>query len=127
MTPGPVSTRPEIPLQRALESLVRERLGALPVVDRDGAIVGVLGERELLRAFAETGAATVADVMDPGPQVVDLDDPVVHVADLLMANDMRRVLVSRDGMLVGIVTRGDLMPAILDALAERAREPETRR
>ena len=63
---------------------------------------------------------TVAAVMNPEPVTGEVDESIVEVVDRLMGNDLRRVLVRKGSTLVGVVSRADLMPAILDLLHERA-------
>jgi len=58
--------------------------------------------------------------MTPDPQTLDVNAPLVDVFDILMANDFRRLLIHEKGKLVGVVSRADLMPALLEALLERS-------
>ena len=125
MTVDPITVHPEMPLHRALALLVREDLSAAPVVDEEGAIVGLLNERHLLAALGDPEAMTVCAVMDPEPMIVAADDPVVEVVDRLMSINVRQVLVFDEGALVGVVTRADLMPAVLEEFRERARRAPT--
>jgi len=121
MTPDPTTVRPTTSLHRALMLLIRKDLGALPVVDEDHGVVGILGEKEVLKAFNEPEAATVCAVMDDAPMTIDADQPIVEVIDRLMAHDLRRVFVCEKTRLVGVITRADLMSAILRVLQDRAR------
>ena len=121
MTLDPITLRPEMPLHRALALLVQNDLSAAPVVSEDGVIVGLLNERHLLTALGDPEAMTVFAVMDPEPMIVEADDPVVEVVDRLMSINVRQVLVFDGGALVGVVTRADLMPAVLEEFRARAR------
>lgn len=116
-----VTVRADSPLTLALELLIKHGISGLPVVEADDRIVGVLSEKDLLKVFYEKDVETVAGVMTPDPITVSIDDPLVDVFDCLMANDFRRVLVHERGRLVGLISRADLMPTLLEALLERSR------
>ena len=120
MQPDPIQVRRDGALQRALELLISNRISGLPVVDDAGGLVGVLTEKDLLKILCEPGAHTVESLMSSDPVSVSVDDPLVDVIDILMANDFRRIFIHEDGKLVGLISRSDLMPAILEALLERA-------
>ena len=119
MQPDPIQIRPDAPLHGALELLVENQISGLPVVDRTGRLIGVLTEKDLLGIFHEPNAGTVESLMSRDPVSLSVDDPLVDVVDQLMANDFRRVFIHEEGKLVGLISRSDLMPAILDVLLER--------
>ncbi|MDH5492989.1 MAG: CBS domain-containing protein [Myxococcales bacterium] len=114
-----ITIGPEAPLGEAIELLIQHRISGMPVVDAQGRILGVLSERDLLRAFYEE-ARCVRDLMTPEPVSIAVDAPLVEVFDTLMANTFRRVLIHERGKLVGLISRADLMPAVLDAIRDRA-------
>ena len=65
------------------------------------------------RAPAGGGAATVRDVMTRQVLCVSPDQPVVEVASLMTNKDVDRVPVVRDGQLVGLLTRGDIVRKLI--------------
>ena len=110
--------------------MIRARLGGLPVVDGAGQVVGMLGERELMRhlldnylhaggraaaaAHAPTLApAAVRDVMTRQVLCVSPDQPIADVASIMTNKDVDRVPVVRDGRLVGFLTRGDIVRKLI--------------
>jgi CBS domain-containing protein len=119
MQKGPIAIRPESPLNRAVALMIEHGISGLPVVDAEGRIVGALNESDLLKILYEPHATNVASVMTRDPAVVSVRAPLVDLVDQLMASDFRRVLVQEDGKLVGIVTRSQLLPAILERLEEK--------
>jgi len=121
MTLDPVSITADEPLYRALERLLQTNLSAVPVVDANDRVVGLLNERHLLTALGSPEATLVSSVMDRDPVTVEVDEPIVEVVDRLMAINVRQVLVLEDMKVVGVVTRADLMPAILEVFTERAK------
>ena len=80
----------------------------------------MLIERDVLKLFDELDVDTVSDRMTRDPVAICVDSPLVDVFDCLMANDFRRVLIHDQHKLVGLISRADLMPAILDSLIDRA-------
>jgi CBS domain-containing protein len=114
-----IVVRPEDSVRRALELLIENHISGLPVTDADNRIVGVVSERDVLKLFYEPEAHTVSAVMTTDPVTIGVDAPLVEVFDCLMANDFRRVLIHDENKLVGLVSRADLMPTILEALIER--------
>jgi len=70
MTHGPVTARPETTLEEAAGTLARFRIGCLPVLDRDGALVGIFSETDALRALATRASPSPPR---PGSRALDLE------------------------------------------------------
>ena len=122
MTHDPVSIRIHTPLHEALGVMLERDLSALPVIDENDSIVGLLNERHLLESFGDVEATSVSVVMDSEPVTVGVEEEIVEVVDRLMVINVRQVLVIEGARLVGVVTRADLMPVILEVLQKRARQ-----
>jgi CBS domain-containing protein len=119
MQADPIQIRRDDALRRALELLVENQISGLPVVDEAGRLVGVLSEKDLLKIFYEPDAHTVESLMSRDPVSISADSQLVDVVDSLMANDFRRIFIHEGEKLVGLISRSDLMPPILEALIER--------
>jgi CBS domain-containing protein/mannitol/fructose-specific phosphotransferase system IIA component (Ntr-type) len=130
MTERPRTTTADAPLRTAARELIRTGLGALPVVDGDERLLGMLSERELMRNLLATdvlsdgssryaapavlGASkTVRDVMTRQVLCVAPEQPVAEVAALMSNKDVERVPVVREGRLVGFLTRGDIVRKLI--------------
>ena len=129
MTERPHTTRPDTPVKEAAREMVRWRVSALPVVEVDGRLVGMLSSRDLVRDLLGSylqggqGAAdrptpkpprrTVRDVMTRQVLCVSPDEPLAEVASLMTNKDVERVPVVRDGLLVGFLTRGDIVRKLI--------------
>lgn len=134
MTERPRTIEPDQSLRDAARMMVRLGIGALPVVDGEGLLIGMLGERELLRALASDvrgargGAAveparaggaptrtqvTVREAMNRQVLCVSPDQPLADVTATLTNKDVDRVPVVRDGRIVGMLTRGDIVRKLL--------------
>ena len=99
------------PIEAACSLLLRHHVSGLPVVDRSGQLVGVITENDILQLLLqpEEQAYRVADYMTPYIESVDVDDCLIHVAEMFMNLHVRRFPVLRDGRLVGILARRDLV------------------
>ena len=129
-----VSVPVDAPARTAAELLVGREFRALPVVDGEGRLVGVvssgdlveragLGARlELLSAMPESArqgfldqvsARQVGDVMTPEPATVRTTDTVATATHLMVERRIKRVpVVDPDGRLAGILARSDVLRAV---------------
>ena len=129
--PAP-SVREHTVLTVAADALVESGLGSLPVLDRDGLLTGVVSEGDLLRFVVGTrhepagsprtvSAAyrrdayrhVVADVMTRNPVTATEPLSVEEVARLFVRLPWRMLPVVRLGRLVGVVTRTDVVHALV--------------
>jgi CBS domain-containing protein len=139
-----VTVRPEEPIHRAIRLLIRSRLSALPVVDANGALVGLLTEHDLLfrltsrhrsgwaalwadqhmliGEYRKATGTTVREVMGPPPIPLPADASVQTAADRLAQQGLREVPVVAAGRVVGVVSRSSLL-----ALAELTPSPASPR
>jgi CBS domain-containing protein len=109
--------------------MVRAGLGALPVIDDERRVVGMVSEREIIRHLLTTqvfsgaevraslsplaGPRTVRDVMSRQVMCVAPEQPIAEVASLMSNKDVDRVPVVREGQLVGFLTRGDIVRKLI--------------
>jgi CBS domain-containing protein len=137
-----VAVGPDTTLDQAIKLMTRNRISGLPVVAADGALAGILTEGDLLRRvetgtqgtppgwFSSTfrpGALAADYVHTHGRRVGELmsidvisvaeDTPLADVVALMTRHHVKRLPVLRDGRLVGIVSRSDLMAKVGEALA----------
>jgi CBS domain-containing protein len=129
MSDQPRTIAPDAPLKEAAKTLVRTGLGALPVVDDDRRVIGMVSEREVIRyllsvqafhgpdaraiAPAASAVRTVRDVMTRQVLCVAPEQPIAEVASLMSNKDVDRVPVVREGRLVGFLTRGDIVRKLI--------------
>lgn len=108
---------PDADVYAALELMAEHDIGALVVVEGDE-VVGVMGERDYARKVILFGRASrdtrVRDVMSPPVHTVSLDDTVAACMERVTASRMRHLPVLDEGKLVGLVSIGDLVKAIID-------------
>ena len=99
-------------LSTAIRLLMRHNIGGLPVLASDGSVVGILAERDVVRAAYDKPFAfpsrRVQDVMRPAP-TCDADDTIEHVMHRMTEQRQRHFLVLDEGKLVGVLSVGDLL------------------
>jgi CBS domain-containing protein len=104
-------------VEAAVQRLDEQRIGALVVVDRWGVLAGMFSERDVIRALARRGAATlgseVHEFMTPDVTTCAPDDRINEVMATMTAHRIRHLPVMENGRLVGIVSIGDLVKAKL--------------
>ena len=97
--------------------LVRNEFSGMPVAERDGTLMGVVTEADILRVLGEGKALetlTAADIMTEKPSTVDLEAPLTEVIQILQEHRILRVPVTERGRLVGIISRSDIIRAVLE-------------
>ncbi|RYJ01621.1 MAG: CBS domain-containing protein [Acetobacteraceae bacterium] len=152
MSQNLVVVAPETPVAAVTELLAARSISAVPVIDGEGKPVGLVTEGDLIRRlaeaprgplgwfldmfrdpkplvarFAKAHGATARDVMSAELVTVGEDATAEAIAQAMEKHHIRRVPVLRDGVLVGIVSRADLLRAVLrevQAPAAAAKGPQ---
>ena len=109
-----VTTQPHRTLAEVAEVLVAKNIGAVVVVaDVQGIVIGILSERDIVRAVAKRGTAVFNDAVSmhmTAEVITTSEDERVHVAMEKMTNGrFRHLPVIRHERLVGLVSIGDLV------------------
>lgn len=146
MSRTPLAIAPKAPLAQAIRLMGTHRISGLPVVDETDRVVGILTEGDLLRraeigsqgkapgwfaSFFEPGRCAERYVESHGRRVQEVmtrdvlsiteDTPVAEIAALMLSRHVKRLPVLKQGKLVGIVSRADLVRAVGEGLdAEEA-------
>lgn len=114
---GEVATcTPDTPVVEAAIEMRKADTGSLVVLDK-GELVGIVTERDVLRAVADglnTKSATVARIMTPGPDSLEPDVDVREVALWMVAAGYRHLPVVDGERLVGMVSMKDLVWALTE-------------
>jgi CBS domain-containing protein len=111
MTHRVYTTTPQATVQEVAQLLSRERISGVPVVNSEGKLIGIVTEADII-AKATSSDLRVKDIMSSEVIVVDEDTPVSDIAQLLTSKKIKRVPVVRDGRVVGIVSRADIVDAV---------------
>jgi CBS domain-containing protein len=137
MTRNVVTIPPDATVAQAAAKMAQHGVSALPVCDASGKVVGMLSEGDLMRAFGEKHAnrrewwlTLLAEGEKLAPEFVDYlrsdhrrasdlmtrnvitaseTTSLPQIADLLSEHRIKRVPIVRDGILVGVVSRADII------------------
>ena len=108
-----VSIEPTADLVAAAKLLTTRRIGVLVVVDAGGHLVGMLSERDIMRAFAEFGANALtkrlAQVMTREVATCGEAESAVSIMERMTSGKFRHIPVIERDQLVGIVSIGDIV------------------
>ena len=113
---------PEAPVLEAITRMAQHRVGALLVM-RGEKLVGVVSERDYARKVILQGRSSaqtsVADIMSPEPLTVGPATDVFDCMRLCTDSRVRHLPVVQDGAVIGVISIGDLVKAVIDAQAEQ--------
>jgi CBS domain-containing protein len=132
-----ITAKPSSSVRDVAKLLLERRVSAVPVVEDEGKIVGIVSEGDLLHRseagterrhswwlrllatdealaaeYVRANARRVADIMTRKVITASPDTPLREIAKLLEKNSIKRVPIVRDGQLVGIVSRANLIQAV---------------
>jgi len=123
-----VSISADATLSEAARLLARKRIGALVVRDRDGALAGILSERDIVRALAEASvnalAHSVSAHMTRAIETCCEADSIEDLMEIMTHRRLRHLPVVEEDRLCGIVSIGDVVKTRIE---ETVREAETLR
>jgi CBS domain-containing protein len=140
MTTSVVTARPDMTIHDAAKLFVDKHIGGMPVVDANGQVVGIVSHRDLLHRvengtgrskrpwwfevlassprdeaarYVKEHGRLVGDVMSDQVISITEDMPLQQIADLMERRHLKRVPVLKNGKLVGIVCRANLIRALV--------------
>jgi len=147
MTRNVISVKADEPIVKAARLMLQNRISGLPVVDASGKLVGIVTEGDFLRRgeigtqrqrpkwlefvvgpgrlaaeYVHAEGRKIDEIMTPDPYTVSEDDALETVVELMERRRVKRLPVMRDGQMVGIISRANLMHA-LASLAREAPAP----
>ncbi|WP_406186713.1 CBS domain-containing protein [Streptomyces sp. NBC_01006] len=126
MTHAVISVDRGAPIKQIVEAMRQWRISALPVLSDEGRVVGVVSEADLLlkaQGADESRAVTAGQLMTFPAVTVTEETGIASAARLMAHGHLKRLpVVERDGRLVGVVSRGDLLKIYLRPDADIAEE-----
>jgi CBS domain-containing protein len=100
--------------------LTANRIGAAPVINDEGRLVGIISERDIVRGLSENGAPTLAfsaeRLMTREVTTCSPEDPLVDLMGVMTNQRIRHLPVVENGVLLGIVSIGDVVKQRLDEI-----------
>jgi CBS domain-containing protein len=137
MTSKVITVGPDAQLQDVAQTLLANRISAMPVVAADGKLIGIISEGDLMRRvesgterrrswwlelmtgrevlaaeYVKEHSRKVSDVMTREVITVKPETPLSDIATVLERNGIKRVPVVQDGKVVGIISRANLLQAL---------------
>lgn len=136
MTYDVITVRPDTTVDQIAHLLTDHRINAVPVVNDEQQLLGVVSERELFlkekgipfslvrapalfrewvdltrldEVYAKSRHHTAQDVMNTCVPSVQPDDDIGHAAKVMLMYDIRSLPVLRDGVLEGVIARSDIL------------------
>jgi CBS domain-containing protein len=151
MVKAVVTTMPETTVEKLARLMINLSISGVPVLGRDGQLVGIVTEGDLLRRaeigterhrsrwsepfssnsrlaaeYIKSHAKRVADIMTREVSSVEKMATLGEIADLLETKQIKRVPVVHDGKIVGIVSRADLLKVLASGGTRTAHEEQDR-
>lgn len=113
---------PDAPVLDAIRQMAERRVGAL-VVMKGEALAGIVSERDYARKVILQGRSSaqtaVADIMSGQPLTISPETDVFDCMRMCTERRVRHLPVVEDGRVVGVISIGDLVKAVIDAQAEQ--------
>ena len=125
------------PVLKAARLMLQNRISGLPVIDKDGELVGLVTEGDFLRRselgtqrqrpkwlefivgpgklaqeYTHSAGRKVEDIMSPNPRTIREDQTIEAVVETMERHHVKRLPVTRGGRVVGIISRANLMHAL---------------
>ena len=137
MVTNVISVTPDVLVQDVAYILLSNRISAVPIVDDEGELLGIVSEGDLMRRsetgtgrhrpwwlamltgrdiraldYAKEHSRRITDVMTSKVVTATPDTPLRDIATLLEKNGIKRVPIVKGGKMVGIVSRANLLQAL---------------
>lgn len=107
-----ISVSPDETTSLAARLLYRHNVGSLPVCSAEGKLRGIVTDRDIVlrcvAAESDPEHTPVREIMSRAPVSASPNDDVRLAADIMAAHQIRRLPVTSDGKLVGILSLGDI-------------------
>ncbi|HUU54920.1 MAG TPA: CBS domain-containing protein [Armatimonadota bacterium] len=117
MSTDVVTASPSMTVQELARLLAENRISGVPVVDYKGDLLGIVSEADILSR--KRGEETVRAIMTTDVVAIGEKESVQEIACLLSMKRINRVPVVRQGRVVGIVSRTDIVKAMAGIMPER--------
>lgn len=112
---GVITVTPQSRLYQVLACIVDLNISGLPVVDKSMHLEGIITEKDLMPYFYGDNLppSQVGEIMTTDITTFSPEDSVLEICGCLLHNNFRRVPIIKDGVLVGLISRADVIRYIL--------------
>ncbi|WKJ88973.1 CBS domain-containing protein [Methylomonas montana] len=112
-----ITVTPDTEISQAVKKLLDHKITSVPVMDERGKLVGIFSEKDGMKVFVESAynqsmAGKVGEYMTKDPQIVSVDASLVDVANQFQETPTRSFPVFKNGELVGMISRVDVLRAL---------------
>jgi CBS domain-containing protein len=120
MTSNPVFFKPNTDVFEAIRKLLEHKITGAPVLDEHGKVVGAFSELDCLRitlnsTYYEGMGGKVSEFMTQDVTSIDADTSILELAEMFSKSTLRHFPVTDNGKLVGVISRVDVLKALLSA------------
>lgn len=132
MTKNPITATPEMPIQTASSLMKDNGIHCLPVVEKDGRLVGIISDKDILKAAPSPASTlsvfemnfllsnlTVKKIMARNPITITTGTTISEAATIMIDQDISWLPVMEDKNLVGIVSKTDLLKMLAETIGAR--------
>jgi len=118
MSVNTVTFNPDMDILGAVKKLLEARISGAPVLDQHSNIIGFLSEKDCMKVVLDSGyyqgtaAGKVSEFMTQGIDVIDVDAPIIEVAEQFLKGSYKRFPVVKENRLVGTITRSHILRAL---------------
>ena len=118
MTTELLTVSADTPIYEAISLMVDDGVTGIPVVDDEMTIIGIITEKDILKSLPELSESgrKVEEFMTTDIVSFNEDENLVTICECLINNHFRRVPILREGKLVGIISRKDIIQYILEPI-----------
>ena len=114
---------PDIDVYKAVEILIKNRISGAPVIDKERRLMGTFSEKSVMKvlvnaSYHQIPATTIEGIMHKQPYTIDENTHLVSIAQIFLTTECRRLPVLRDGILLGQVSRRDVVEAALKVVGK---------
>ena len=140
MTTGVKTAHADTPVKEIANTMCFNKISGLPIIDENDKIIGIVSEKDLLKrmfpdmdtiakegrpnfeemekGYSDTLGLVASDIMTHTVSSVTPDMPIMKAASMMCVNQIRRIPVSENDKLVGIISIGDVHKAIFQSSLE---------
>ena len=121
-----VSVAPHQIVASVVEVLTQNRIGAAPVINEEGQLIGIISERDIIRGMSRHAAAVLTlpaeHLMTRDVRTCSSEDQLVEIMQVMTVHRIRHLPVVQNGTLQGIVSIGDVVKQRLEEVQSEAEE-----
>ncbi|NQZ53915.1 MAG: CBS domain-containing protein [Piscirickettsiaceae bacterium] len=118
MTVNKCTFTPDMDILRAIHKMLESRISGAPVLDVHGNMIGFLSEKDCMQVALNAGynqdgaAGRVSEFMSNSVDTIEVDAPILEVAERFLKGSFKRFPVVKDNRLVGTITRQNILRAL---------------